>query len=214
MKLYNYWRSSAAYRVRIALGLKGIEVETVPIDLLKDEQRGEAYRRENPQGLVPALADAGDPIPQSLAILEYLEERFPEPSLLPVDAAGRARVRGLALAVACEIHPLQNLRVLRYLKRSLGLEQDAIDTWYRHWVTEGFTVIERSLAGHPSTGACCHGDTPTFADACLVPQLYNARRVQVDLTPFPTIVRIEQYCLRLPAFDRARPENQPGAGTA
>ena len=212
--LHSYWRSSAAYRVRIGLGLKGLAYETRPVHLVRDggEQHGEAYRALNPQGLVPLLEHAGQRISQSLAILEFLEECWPKAApLLPADAAGRARVRALALMVACDIHPLNNLRVLQYLKREAGMEQPGVDAWMRHWMQSGFEAMEATLAASPDTGAFCHGDTPTVADCCLVPQLYNARRFDVDLSPYPRLVAIEAHCLALPAFDAARPENQPDA---
>ncbi len=212
--LHSYWRSSAAYRVRIGLGLKGLAYETRPVHLVRDggEQHGDAYRALNPQRLVPLLEHDGQRISQSLAILEYLDEAWPATApLLPPDAAGRARVRSLALLVACDIHPLNNLRVLQYLKREAGMEQPGVDGWMRHWMQAGFEAMEAMLAASPDTGAFCHGDTPTLADCCLVPQLYNARRFEVDLSPYPRIVAIEANCLALPAFDAARPENQPDA---
>lgn len=214
LRLYDYFRSSAAYRVRIALNLKGLDYEHVGVHLVKDGGRHLApdYARLNPQRLVPALDDDDLFLTQSLAILEYLEEVRPKPPLLPEDPPGRARVRALALAVACEIHPLNNLRVLKYLTGPLGLDEAAKTTWYRHWITEGFAAIEVRLAREPSTGRFCHGDRPGLADACLVPQVFNARRFEVDLTPYPTIRRIDQACQALPAFERAHPENQPDAG--
>ncbi len=213
MKLYSYFRSSAAYRVRIALNLKGLDYDIVPVDLRKNggEHHGAAYRALNPAGLVPALEDQGHILDQSLAIVEYLEECHPQPPLLPADALGRARVRGLALAVACDIHPLDNLRVLQYLKHGLGADPAARDAWYLHWVASGLGVLETLLAGHPATGRFCHGDQPGLADLCLVPQMANARRVDCDLSAMPTLRRIEAACLALDAFDRAAPENQPDA---
>ncbi len=213
LTLYSYWRSSAAYRVRIGLNLKGLAYETRPVHLVRDggEQHADDYRALNPQALVPMLVDGERRITQSLAILEYLDETFPKPALLPVDTRGRARVRSLAMLVACDIHPLNNLRVLQYLKRENGLEQPAIDAWMLHWMREGFAAMEEMLADAPGTGTFCHGETPTIADCCLVPQLYNARRFALDLSPYPTLVRIEEDCLALPAFDAARPENQPDA---
>ena len=213
MRLYTYWRSSAAYRVRIALNLKGVAAEQVPVHLVRDggEQYGDTYRGINPQSRVPALEDGGRVLTQSLAILEYLEETHPEPPLLPPDPAGRARVRALAQIVACDIHPLNNLRVLRYLKREAGLDDAARDAWYRHWIADGFAAMEALLAGSPETGRFCHGDAPTLADACLVPQVYNARRYACDLAPYPTLTRVEAACLALPAFQRATPEAQPDA---
>lgn len=215
MKLYTYWRSTAAYRVRIALNLKGIEAEHIPVHLVRDggEQHRADYRRLNPQGLVPALVtdDTGEPLTQSLAILEYLEETRPEPAILPASPAERARVRSLSQLIGCEMHPLNNLRVLQYLVKELGHDDDAKMKWYRHWIHEGFTALERRLAESPATGRFCHGDSPSMADICLVPQMYNARRFECDIEPFPTIRRIEAACLALPAFDRARPENQADA---
>ncbi len=213
LTLYSYWRSSAAYRVRIGLNLKGLAYETRPVHLVRDggEQHADDYRALNPQELVPMLVDGERRITQSLAILEYLDETFPKPALLPADTRGRARVRSLAMLVACDIHPLNNLRVLQYLKRENGLEQPAIDAWMLHWMREGFAAMEAMLADAPGTGTFCHGEVPTIADCCLVPQLYNARRFALDLSPYPTLVRIEADCLALPAFDAARPENQPDA---
>ena len=213
LTLYSYWRSSAAYRVRIGLNLKGLAYETRPVHLVRDggEQHADDYRALNPQALVPMLVDGERRITQSLAILEYLDETFPKPALLPADTRGRARVRSLAMLVACDIHPLNNLRVLQYLKRENGLEQPAIDAWMLHWMREGFAAMEAMLADAPGTGTFCLGETPTIADCCLVPQLYNARRFALDLSPYPTLVRIEADCLALPAFDAARPESQPDA---
>lgn len=211
MKLYGYYRSSAAYRVRIALEWKGVEVERASVALAAGEQTGEAYRALNPQGLVPALEVEGETIPQSLAILEYLEERFPEPPILPREALDRARVRALAALVACDVHPLNNLRVLRYLEREVAVGEPARLAWYRHWIAEGFDALERLLSTNEQTGRFCHGSAPTLADVCLVPQVYNARRFETDLSPWPTIVRIDQACGELPAFQRAAPEAQPDA---
>ena len=218
MKLYGYFRSSAAYRVRIALNLKGLDHEHVCVHLRRHggEQLGEAYAAINPQHLVPALAVADGSggevaLIQSLAILEYLEEVAPKPPILPADPLGRARVRGLAEAVACDIHPLQNLRVLKYLTGPLGIAEADKTAWAAHWIGAGFTAIEALLEGSPDTGRFCHGEAPTLADICLVPQVYNARRFALDLAPYPTIRRVEAACLDLPAFDAARPENQPDA---
>jgi maleylacetoacetate isomerase len=209
VKLYDYFRSSAAYRVRIALNLKGLGYEHIPVNLLKGEEGETAYRELNPQGLVPTLVDEGKVLTQSLAICEYLEECYPEPSLLPGDASDRARIRSLALAVACDIHPLNNLRLLKYLVTELGASEEQKLAWYQHWINEGFEAIEAMLNDSDKTAAFCHGNTPTLADLCLVPQLYNARRFEVDLTPFPNIVRINENCLELDAFLNAKPENQP-----
>lgn len=213
MKLYTYFRSSAAYRVRIALNLKGIEAEPSPVHLLKDggEQFGAAYDALNPQHLVPLLEDDGLVLTQSLAIIEYLDETYARQPLLPHDAHGRARVRALSQAIACDIHPIDNLRVLKYLSDKLGVSPDQKTEWYRHWVALGLAALERQVAGNPATGSFCHGDTPTMADCCLVPQLYNARRFDCDLAPYPVLTAIAQRCEALPAFAAARPENQPDA---
>ncbi len=211
MKLYGYFRSSATYRVRIALNLKSVAYDRVSIDLDGGEAGRAEYRALNPQGLVPVLIDNGRMLNQSLAILEYLEDTYPDPPLLPRDPAERARVRALALMVACEIQPLDNLRVLNYLRDTLGVGEEQRLSWYRHWVVEGFKAIEAMLAGAKETGRFCHGDTPTLADVCLVPQVANAVRREIDLRPYPTIKRIDEACRAIPAFERARPENQPGA---
>ena len=212
--LYTYYRSSAAYRVRIALNLKGMPYTAVPVHLVKDggQHRSAAYRARNPQALVPAFElEDGTVLTQSLAIMEYLDEVQPEPALLPADAIGRARVRALAQAIACDIHPVNNLRVLQYLSQQLGISAEQKDAWYRHWVATGLQGLEALLADHPSTGRFCHGDTPTLADCCLVPQLYNARRFQCPLDAYPTIQRIAAACETLPAFQQAAPEVQPDA---
>jgi maleylpyruvate isomerase len=210
VKLYSYFRSSAAYRVRIALNLKGVAYEMTPIHLQKNggHHKRPEYRAVNPQMRVPALVTpGGEVLIQSLAIIEYLEETHPEPPLLPKDPIARAKVRALAELVACDIHPLNNLSSLRYLKNIMGQEQSAIDAWYHHWVIAGFEAIEALMA--PSPYAC--GSQVTLADICLVPQVYNARRLKVPLEKFPKIVGVDAACLMLPAFDRARPENQPDA---
>ena len=212
--LYTYYRSSAAYRVRIALNLKGMPYTAVPVHLVKDggQHRSAAYRARNPQALVPAFElEDGTVLTQSLAIMEYLDEVQPEPALLPADAIGRARVRALAQAIACDLHPVNNLRVLQYLSQQLGISAEQKDAWYRHWVDTGLQGLEALLADHPSTGRFCHGDTPTLADCCLVPQLYNARRFQCPLDAYPTIRRIAAACETLPAFQQAAPEMQPDA---
>lgn len=213
MKLYSYFRSSAAYRVRIALNLKGLDYETVPVHLLKDggQQNSETYVELNPTRLIPTLVDGDLAIGQSIAILEYLEEAHPEPALLPADAAGRARVRALAQSIACDIHPLNNLRVLKYLKRTLGVDDETKDAWYRHWINVGLTSIEAMLAGNPATGRYCHGDQVTLADVVLVPQVFNARRFNCDLSAMPTINRIVEACAELEAFVQAEPARQPDA---
>ena len=210
--LYGYFRSSAAYRVRIALNLKGLAYEQAPVNLVKGEQRGEAFLARNPQGLVPALVtDEGRVLTQSLAICEYLEECHPTPALLPEAPEERARVRALAQLVACETHPLNNLRVLKYLVGELQVDDEAKLAWYRHWVTTGFDALEAMLTREAGSGDFCHGDTPTLADICLVPQLYNAERFECDLSAYPTIQRITDNCRALPAFRQAAPEAQPDA---
>ena len=212
MKLYDYFRSSASYRVRIALNLKGVKVERGFVHLKRGAQHEHDYRALNPQGLVPALVlDDGRTLTQSIAILEYLEETHPSPPLLPRDAEARARVRGIALAIACDIHPIDNLRVLDYLTGTLGLTGEAKDGWYKYWIDTGFEALERQLADDASTGRFCHGDAPTLADVCLVPQIANARRVSLDLAPYPTLLRIEAACLAIPAFADAAPAKQPDA---
>jgi maleylpyruvate isomerase len=212
MKLYDYFRSSAAYRVRIALNLKGLDPERAFIHLRRDVQRESTYLALNPQGLVPALTtDDGLVLTQSLAIIEYLDETHPQPPLLPAGAAARARVRGIALEVACDIHPLNNLRVLKYLKHTLHVSDADKDTWYKHWVHEGLAALETQLARDSATGRFCHGDAPTLADVVLVPQMANAHRFDVDVKPFTTLNRIEAACLALPAFARADPSQQPDA---
>jgi maleylacetoacetate isomerase len=212
MKLYDYFRSSAAYRVRIALNLKGLAPEREFIPLRRNVQRSHDYLSVNPQGLVPVLlTDEGDTLTQSLAIIEWLDETHPTPPLLPGSPSARARVRSLALAVACEIHPLNNLRVLNYLTGTLGVTPAQKDGWYRYWCDVGLEAIETRLARESETGRFCHGDTPTLADICLVPQLANARRLAVDLGAYPTLQRIEAECLALPAFADAAPAKQPDA---
>jgi maleylacetoacetate isomerase len=209
MKLYGFSRSSAAFRVRIALNLKGLAYEDGFIHLRRGEQRGPEYLAVNPQGLVPALDVDGHTLIQSMAIIEYLDETHPEPPLLPRDPAGRARVRALAEIVACDIHPINNLRVLRYLHGPLAHEQAAIETWYNHWIATGFEALEQLLIGDKRTGPFCHGDTPGLADIALVPQAVNSERYRLDLSPFPTVARIYANCMRLEAFSAAHPNNQP-----
>ncbi|HEY0834542.1 MAG TPA: maleylacetoacetate isomerase [Azospirillum sp.] len=211
MKLYGYFRSSAAYRVRIALNLKGLRAEPASVHLRKGEHKQPPFAALNPQKFVPVLVDGDTALTQSLAIVEYLEEVHPQPPLLPPDPAGRARVRALALAIACDIHPLNNLRVLNHLRDALGQDEAARNGWYRHWVAEGFAALEAMLAADPATGRFCHGDTPTLADVCLVPQVYNAERFDCDLAPYPTIRRIAEAARALPAFADAAPEKQPDA---
>ena len=213
MKLYTYFRSSAAYRVRIALNLKGLAWESVPVHLLRagGEQRLPAYRALNPAGLVPTLDDGGQLLTQSLAIIEYLDEIQPEPALLPGSAAERARVRAIAQAIACDIHPLNNLRVLQYLQRELGASEAQKAVWYRHWIETGLGAVEALLASDGRTGRFCHGDTPTLADCCLVPQVFNALRFGCGLEAMPTIRRIVEACEALDAFRLAAPAAQPDA---
>jgi maleylacetoacetate isomerase len=210
VQLYSYFRSSAAYRVRIALNLKGMGFDTIPIHLQKDGgiNRKPEYRAINPLMRVPTLKlDSGELLTQSLAIIEYLDEIHPQPPLLPSDPLDRAKVRAMALLIACDIHPLNNVGPLRYLKRELGQDQAKIDAWYHHWVLEGFDALETMLQPGPYS----FGSQVTLADICLVPQVANARRLKVPLERFPKIVGVEAACLKLPAFDKARPENQPDA---
>ena len=213
MRLYDYFRSSAAYRVRIALNLKGVKPdERTFVHLRMGNQRAQDYLALNPQGLVPALAlDDGHVLTQSLAIIEYLEETVPNPPLLPAQPEARARVRAIALQIACEIHPLNNLRVLNYLLGTLGVTREQKDGWYRYWIDVGFEALERQLSRDAETGKFCHGDSPTLADICLVPQLANARRFNIDLSPYPTLMRIEATCNTVPAFADAEPSRQPDA---
>ncbi len=210
MKLYTYFRSSAAFRVRIALNLKGLAYEPAFVHLAKGEHLLPAYAKVNPQGLLPALEVDGALLAQSIAIMEYLEESHPQPPLLPRDPLGRARVRSLALIVACEIHPLNNPRVLKYVKNTLGHSQDEVNVWYRHWIADGLAKLEAELA-KAGTGRHCHGDAPTMADCCLVPQIFNAQRFECDLKPYPTLMRVFDACMKLEAFDRAQPSKQPDA---
>lgn len=213
MKLHTYFRSSAAYRVRIALNLKDLAYDGVPVHLLRDggQQLLPAYRAINPAALVPTLDDDGALIGQSLAIIEYLEESHPSVPLLPADALGRARVRMLALTVAADTHPLGNLRVLKYITGEMGLSEAAKLAWQQHWLQTGMAALEALLAGSSDTGLYCHGDTPTLADCCLVPQVFSAQRFGVDTTSYPTIMRIDAACAALPAFQRAHPAQQPDA---
>jgi maleylacetoacetate isomerase len=212
MRLYDYFRSSAAYRVRIALNLKGVVPEREFVHLRRNVQRSDDYLALNPQGLVPALVtDGGDVLTQSLAIIEYLDETHPEPPLLPAAPEARARVRGIALAIACDIHPLNNLRVLEYLKGTLGVSDAQKDAWYKYWIDTGLEALETRLMRDPATGRFCHGDAPTLADICLVPQLANARRMNIDLTSYATLTRIEAAAISLPAFVDAAPARQPDA---
>lgn len=213
MKLYTYFRSSASYRVRIALNLKGLSYESVPVHLLRNggEQLTADYRKLNADGLVPSLEVDGAALQQSLAIMEYLEETHPEPALLPASPLDRAWVRSIALSIACDIHPINNLRVLRYLVRELKVSEEDKNAWYRHWCEQGLAALESSLARDDRVGKFCYGDTPTLADCCLVPQVFNARRLDCDLSAMPTILRINDACLALDAFQRAAPGAQPDA---
>jgi maleylacetoacetate isomerase len=215
MRLYSYFRSSASYRVRIALALKGLSAEYVAIHLVKNEHLGDAFRAVAPSRLVPALVvgEAGDEhvLTQSLAILEYLDETHPEPPLLPKDALGRARVRAIALDMACEIHPLDNLRVLRFLVKEMAVSEDDKNRWYRHWVETGLEVVERALAGSASTGRFCHGDTPGYADCVLVPQIHNAQRMECRLDHVPTVMRIFANCMAEQAFSSTQASACPDA---
>lgn len=214
LTLYSYFRSSASYRVRIALNLKGLGYAQLPVHLLRGggEQLTEAYREVHPDGLVPALIDGDQaPLTQSLAIIEYLEERFPTPTLLPEAPADRAFVRSVALQIACEIHPLNNLRVLGYLKATFGVSDEQKAAWYAHWITGGFEALERKLATDPRVGQCVFADTPGLADLCLVPQVWNAQRFNVPLNAYPTICRLYEHTSPLPAFANAEPSVQPDA---
>jgi maleylpyruvate isomerase len=213
MKLYGFFRSSASYRVRIALNLKRLDYGQIPIHLRRGggEQLSPSYKTVNPQALVPTLEDGGRLIPQSLAIIEYLEERYPEPPLLPRDPADRAIVRGMALAIACEIHPIQNLRVLNYLRNELKHSEEDINSWARHWIALGLSALEQTVLSSSKQPRFCFGEAPSLADLCLVPQLYNARRFGCDLSAYTALLGIETNCVALPAFAKAAPENQPDA---
>jgi maleylacetoacetate isomerase len=213
LRLYSFWRSSAAYRVRIALNLKQLSYEVLPVHLLRDggEQHNAAFRDVNPQELIPVLMHGNRVLRQSMAILEYLEETFPTPSLLPSNARDCHRVRAISQMIACDIHPLNNLRVMQYLEKEFAATQAQKDTWMQHWINLGFDALEKVLAGHPSTGSFCEGDMPTMADCFLVPQIYNAQRFKVDMTAFPTISRINQACGELDEFKQAHPSAQPDA---
>jgi maleylacetoacetate isomerase/maleylpyruvate isomerase len=213
MKIHTYYRSSASYRVRIALGLKNLRPEQAYVHLSKDggAQFAASFDALNPQHLVPVLEDAGNVLTQSLAIIEYLDETHPQPPLLPADAAGRARVRALSQVIASDIHPINNLRVLKYLGEELGVTPEQKNAWYRHWVDLGLRALERQIAAQPATGRFCHGDSPTMADCCLVPQLYNARRFGCDLESYPRLLTIDANCAELAAFRDAHPDRQPDA---
>lgn len=211
MKLYNYYRSSASFRVRIALELKGLSYDYVPVHLVKNEHQQDSYGQVSASRLVPSLVlDDGESLGQSMAIIEYLDETHPEPRLLPADALARARVRALAQLIACEIHPLNNLRVLRYLTRQLKVDEEAKNTWYRHWVRDGLELLERELARGPG-GAYCWGDAPTLADCVLVPQIFNGQRFNVDFSGLPRTMGAFEACMKLPAFQKAQPAACPDA---
>ncbi len=211
LKLYTYFRSSSAYRIRIALNLKQLSYESCPVNLLQREQRSDDYLKLNKQGLVPTLIDGDLVINQSFAILEYLEERYPQHPLLPEPAANRAHVRSLAQIIVTDTQPHNNLRVLRFLTERLGIDEDQKQAWYAYWISENFSAFEARLANSPNTGRFCFGDSPTVADVCLIPQIYNAQRFDCDLAPYPRINRINEACMSLPAFRAAAPENQPDA---
>lgn len=212
MRLHQFFMSSASYRLRIALNLKGQPYDVVGVNLRSGEQLAPGFAELNPAQLVPVLEHEGEHLSQSLAMIEYLEERFPQPPLLPKSgAADRAWVRRIALTIACDIHPLNNLRVLKYLRGPLGHDEATVNAWARNWISLGFAALEAQLAASPRRGRFCFGDAPTLADVCLVPQIANAMRVQTDMTPYPTIRAIEQACSALDAFQRAHPSKQPDA---
>jgi len=213
MKLYTYFRSSAAYRVRIALNLKGLPYEAVPVHLLHDggQQNQAAYREKSPLGIVPALQTDTGVLTQSLAIIEWLDETYPQVPLLPADANGRARVRAIAQTIACDIHPLNNLRVLGYLTKNFGISEEQKNDWYRHWVNDGLAAVEKLLGDDPRTGTFCHGEMPGMADCCLIPQVFNARRFNCSLEGLPTIQRIVAACESMEAFQNASPARQGDA---
>ena len=209
MELYNYFRSSASFRVRIALALKGLDYDYLPVHLVRKEHLTEAYAARSPSRLVPLLKDGDAWLTQSLAIIEYLDETHPQPPLLPADALGRARVRALAQDIACEIHPLNNLRVLRYLVHELKVSEDDKNRWYRHWVESGLAVVERQLAAQPAR--FCHGDVPTLADCTLVPQIFNAQRFDCRIDDLPQVMRVFEHCMQLDAFAKSQPSECPDA---
>lgn len=211
MKLYTYFRSSAAFRVRIALNLKGLPYEPAFVHLPRGEHRAPGYGAINPQALVPTLDDGGRLLTQSLAIIEYLDETHPAVPLLPKDPSGRARVRSLSMLIACEIHPVNNLRILQHLKRALGQNEEQVNAWYRHWIGDGLAKFEADLVSGKTTGKFCHGDTPTMADCCLVPQVFNAQRYRCETAAYPATMRVFAECMKIEAFDRAQPAKQPDA---
>jgi len=212
MKLYTFFRGSSPFRLRIALNLKGLAYEPSFVHLGRGEHCKPEFGAVNPQGLLPALVlDDGQVLTQSLAIIEYLEEKYPNPPLLPGDALGRARVRSLSMLVACEIHPLNNARTLTHLRKRLDLNEEQIDVWYRHWVADGLAKLESDLTRTPGTGKFCHGDAPSMADCCVVPQIINAQRFKSDLTAYPTVMHVFERCMALEAFDKAQPSRQPDA---
>jgi maleylacetoacetate isomerase len=211
MKLYTYFRSSASYRVRIALAYKGLAPDAAYVNLPKKEHQADAFRAVNAQALVPALEEGGRVLIQSLAIMEYLEETHPKPPLLPQGPVDRAYVRAVAQIIACEIHPLNNLRTLRHVKQSYKLDDDGVNTWYRYWIADGFRMLEGYLARERRAGRYCYGDMVTIADCCLVPQVFNAQRYECDLGPYPTIVRVFGECMKVDAFSSTQPSGQPDA---
>jgi len=214
LKLYGYYRSSAAFRVRIALELKALDWESIPVNLRLGDQKQQNFQQNNPQGLIPLLESNGQFIAQSLAIIEYLEELHPDPQLLPSGITERAQVRGMAYQIAMEMHPLNNLRVLKYLEKELNLDEDKKTSWYQHWIAEGFCAFEKTLKSYGSAGQFCFGDSPSLADVCLIPQVYNGLRFKCDLSSYPLIQSIWDHCIKLDAFKSAAPENQPDATTA
>ena len=211
LTLYSFWRSSAAYRVRIALNLKQLEYELVSVDLPGNAQHDEGFKALNPQELIPVLRDGQRLVRQSMAIMEYLDETFPQRPLLPATSRDRARVRSIAQAIACDIHPLNNLRVMQYFEREWDIPTEKREAWMRHWIETGFEAVEAMIADNPASGEFCEGEDPGFADCCLIPQLYNARRFGVEVSKYPSLLRIDAACAALPAFEAARPENQPDA---
>ncbi|WP_433868112.1 maleylacetoacetate isomerase [Ralstonia wenshanensis] len=214
MKLYSYFRSSASFRVRIALELKGLPYEYAPVHLLKGEQAAPDFVKLNPDALVPVLCDGASVLSQSLAIIEYLDEAHPEPALLRGSAFDRAHIRAIALAIACEIHPINVTRILKHLQRTFDMSDVARHDWCRHWIRLGFAALEERLSQDARTGACCVGDTPTLADLCLVPQVFNGKRFDVAVEDYPTLARIFAHCMTQPAFQRAAPAAQPDAASA